>query len=102
MPLRVLCKQRLLSWLRQAKRQGYTLVGVEQTNHSVCLTEVIFPERCVFLLGREYSGIPVSLIEEMDICVQIPQRGVLRSLNAHVSGALVLWEYTRQSIGRGN
>lgn len=33
-------EESLLPWLRRAKRLGYTLVGVEQTNHSICLTEV--------------------------------------------------------------
>lgn len=50
------------------------------------------------MLGRENSGLPLDVINEMDYCVQIPQQGVLRSLNAHVSGALVLWEYTRQML----
>ena len=32
----------------------------------------------------------------MDACVEIPQAGVVRSLNVHVSGSLLLWEYARQ------
>ena len=57
-----------------------------------------FPKRCVLILGRENSGVPLEVINEMDCCCQIPQQGVLRSLNAHVSGAMVLWEYTRQML----
>ncbi|CAM9280900.1 unnamed protein product, partial [Sphacelaria rigidula] len=57
-----------------------------------------FPENVVFVLGREQSGLPLSIIAEMDYCCEIPQQGVLRSLNAHVSGALILWEYTRQML----
>ena len=33
-----------------------------------------------------------------DACVEIPQLGIIRSLNVHVSGALMVWEYTRQQI----
>jgi len=28
--------------------------------------------------------------------VEIPQLGVVRSLNVHVSGAIAIWEFTRQ------
>jgi hypothetical protein len=32
----------------------------------------------------------------MDECVEIPQFGVVRSLNVHVSAAVAMYEYTRQ------
>lgn len=64
--------------------------------------QMTFSEQCVLVLGREHSGLPLAIINEMDFCCQIPQQGILRSLNAHVSGALVLWEYTRQVLGRKN
>ncbi|CAM9393468.1 unnamed protein product [Ectocarpus sp. 6 AP-2014] len=50
------------------------------------------------VLGRENSGLPLDVIGEMDVCCQIPQQGVLRSLNAHVSGAIILAEYSRQML----
>lgn len=48
------------------------------------------------VLGREKEGIPVDIIHMLDACIEIPQLGVVRSLNVHVSGAIALWEYTRQ------
>jgi tRNA guanosine-2'-O-methyltransferase len=35
----------------------------------------------------------------VDVCVEIPQLGVIRSLNVHVSGAIMSWEYVRQHTG---
>lgn len=32
----------------------------------------------------------------LDGCVEIPQYGIVRSLNVHVSGAICIWEYTKQ------
>lgn len=29
----------------------------------------------------------------LDLCVEIPQYGIIRSLNVHVSGSILLWEY---------
>lgn len=37
-----------------------------------------------------------SIIITQDICVEIPQLGIIRSLNVHVSGAICIWEYTKQ------
>ncbi|KAI7980638.1 putative methyltransferase TARBP1 [Camellia lanceoleosa] len=50
----------------------------------------------VLVLGREKEGIPAEIIHILDACIEIPQLGVVRSLNVHVSGAIALWEYTRQ------
>jgi tRNA G18 (ribose-2'-O)-methylase SpoU len=54
----------------------------------------------VLVLGREKEGIPVNLIQVLDACMEIPQLGVIRSLNVHVSGAIAVWEYTRQQHAR--
>lgn len=40
LPIEELGDKQLLAWIRRVKGQGYTLVGVEQTNNSVCLTKV--------------------------------------------------------------
>lgn len=80
------------------KRQGYTLIGVEQTANSKPLTEYTFPHDALLLLGNEKEGIPADLIQFLDVCVEIPQVGIIRSLNVHVSGALFIWEYTRQRV----
>ena len=32
----------------------------------------------------------------MDYCVEIPQVGIIKSLNVHVSGALIAFEYLKQ------
>ncbi len=52
----------------------------------------------LLVLGREKEGIPVNLIQVLDACMEILQLGVIRSLN--VSGAIAVWEYTRQQRAR--
>ncbi|XP_022088636.1 probable methyltransferase TARBP1 [Acanthaster planci] len=88
----------LASYLQAMRHKGYTLVGVEQTARSQCLTKYQFQERTLLLLGHERTGIPVELIQLLDVCVEIPQQGIIRSLNVHVSGALLVWEYRRQRL----
>jgi tRNA guanosine-2'-O-methyltransferase len=86
----------LRQFLRERKAEGYAVVAVEQAKGSVVLSEYDFPRRCVLLLGNEQNGVDVGLLREVDVCVEIPMLGVTRSLNAHVSGAMAVWQYTQQ------
>jgi tRNA guanosine-2'-O-methyltransferase len=91
------CKEEdLLTWLYKKKSEGFSIVGVEQTASSKCLTNMVFPEKCVLLLGKEKEGIPIQFLSVVDQCIEIPQLGIIRSLNVHVSGAISIWEYTKQ------
>uniref|UniRef100_A0A8D2JJ93 tRNA (guanosine(18)-2'-O)-methyltransferase TARBP1 n=1 Tax=Sciurus vulgaris TaxID=55149 RepID=A0A8D2JJ93_SCIVU len=90
----------LTGYLQQKRAAGYTVIGVEQTAHSSDLVQFSFPEKSLLLLGNEREGIPANLLRQLDVCVEIPQQGVIRSLNVHVSGALLIWEYTRQQLLR--
>merc|ERR1712238_207557 len=91
------CKEDdLLQWLKSRKEDGFTIIGVEQTSSSISLSNLVFPKKTVLLLGKEKEGIPVKYLQSVDICVEIPQLGIIRSLNVHVSGAICIWEYTKQ------
>lgn len=93
------CKEEdLLRWLHKKKSEGYTIVGLEQTASSKCLTKIDFPEKTVLLLGKEKEGIPIEFLSAVDQCIEIPQLGIIRSLNVHVSGAITIWEYTKQMM----
>jgi tRNA G18 (ribose-2'-O)-methylase SpoU len=72
------------------------IIGLEQTVESTPLPAFAFPERSVLVLGRETTGMPPQILQALDCCVEIPQLGVVRSLNVHVSGALAIYEYSRQ------
>uniref|UniRef100_A0A8C1KU42 tRNA (guanosine(18)-2'-O)-methyltransferase TARBP1 n=1 Tax=Cyprinus carpio TaxID=7962 RepID=A0A8C1KU42_CYPCA len=90
----------LSDFLQLKKREGYWVIGVEQTSNSQSLQDYMFPERSLLLLGNEREGIPANLLQLVDVCVEIPQHGITRSLNVHVSAALLVWEYTRQHLGQ--
>lgn len=79
--------------------RGYSIVGLEQTDSSIDLSQSTtrLPLKCVLLLGKEKEGIPVHLLNELDMCLEIPQLGVIRSLNVHVSAAIAIWEITKQN-----
>ncbi|XP_035982429.1 LOW QUALITY PROTEIN: probable methyltransferase TARBP1 [Fundulus heteroclitus] len=92
----------LSGFLQVKKSEGYCIVGVEQTANSQSLQDFKFPEKTLLLLGNEREGIPANLLQMLDVCVEIPQQGIIRSLNVHVSAALLIWEYTRQHLIPGS
>ncbi|KAF3908386.1 hypothetical protein ABW21_db0200020 [Orbilia brochopaga] len=87
--------------LARKRQEGYTIVGIEQTDRSVILgsRDFVFPERTVLLIGAEKTGIPPELLVEMDICVEVKQFGETRSMNVQTVTAVVLYEYIRQNGG---
>ncbi|KAK9809483.1 hypothetical protein WJX73_002657 [Symbiochloris irregularis] len=85
-----------IPWLRQRQAEGYKVVGLEQMEGSVPLPEYQFSPATVLVVGREREGIPEDVLQVLDGAVEIPQMGVIRSLNAHVSGAIAMYEYRRQ------
>jgi SpoU rRNA Methylase family len=98
--LRCLLSQNLLTFLRSHRERGYYIVGLEQTSSSVSLDGFRFPDQPILLLlGKEKEGIPVEFLQAVDQCVEIPQMGITRSLNVHVSGAIAIWEHTKQRMG---
>ncbi|KAM8852619.1 putative methyltransferase TARBP1 isoform 1-T1 [Synchiropus picturatus] len=101
LPLHEVKPVELTEFLRLKKREGYCIVGVEQTANSQSLQDFQFPEKSLLLLGNEREGIPANLLQLLDVCVEIPQQGIIRSLNVHVSAALLIWEYTRQHLIAG-
>lgn len=98
-PIKEVPESGLQEFLEVKMKEGFTLVGLEQTAHSISLEKYMFPKKTVLVLGKEKEGIPIDIIQILDACVEIPQLGVIRSLNVHVSGAIAIWEYTRQFLG---
>uniref|UniRef100_K3WD74 tRNA/rRNA methyltransferase SpoU type domain-containing protein n=1 Tax=Globisporangium ultimum (strain ATCC 200006 / CBS 805.95 / DAOM BR144) TaxID=431595 RepID=K3WD74_GLOUD len=86
----------MLAW----KRHGFTIVAVEQTTSSVCLSSYAFPEKVVIVLGKEKEGIPADILQLVDVCIEIPHFGHIRSLGVEVSGSLLLWTCTQQRLAR--
>ncbi|PNF35899.1 hypothetical protein B7P43_G08580 [Cryptotermes secundus] len=100
-PISEVKPQFLSMYLEAKKKDGYTLIGAEQTSNSTRLNDFKFTQKTLLLLGNEKEGIPADLLPFLDVCVEIPQEGVVRSLNVHVTGALFVWEYMRQQALAG-
>jgi tRNA G18 (ribose-2'-O)-methylase SpoU len=98
LPMEEVPESQLLEYLATQKTAGYSLIGLEQTSNSLSLESFSFPTKSLLLLGDEKHGIPVHLLQVLDACVEIPQLGLIRSLNVHVSASICIWEYTKQHL----
>jgi tRNA guanosine-2'-O-methyltransferase len=81
------------AFLIEMKREGYEVVGIEQTDRSGVLgTEGdggrlgTLPKKCVLVLGSEKGGISAEVLAVLDRCVEIRTVGVTRSLSKFECG----------------
>ncbi|KAJ8444319.1 hypothetical protein Cgig2_019877 [Carnegiea gigantea] len=58
-------------FLERKKREGFSILGLEQTANSIPLDKYSFPQRTVLVLGREKEGIPAEIIHVLDACIEI-------------------------------
>ncbi len=79
----------------------WNLVAVELDDRAVNLFAAEYPERPCFLLGAEVGGVPEALLAEAGLVVQIPQWGLVPSLNLAVAGSIVLYDYLSKEHGKG-
>ncbi|EFN85513.1 Probable methyltransferase TARBP1 [Harpegnathos saltator] len=86
----------LQQYLLEKKSAGWSIVGAEQTANSINLLEAKFEKKTILVLGNEKDGIPANFIPLFNTCVEIPQVGVIRSLNVHVAAAICIWQYASQ------
>lgn len=75
--------------LNKLKKDGYTVIAVEQCEESVLYTELEYPEKVAFLVGSEMFGLAKKSAELADKAVVIPMYGKGGSINVHVALAVV-------------
>lgn len=79
-------------WVEDRRAEGWRIVAVELAEGATPLPRLDPARtRTVILLGHERHGVPDSLVEAADECVEIPMVGRGASLNVAVAGSLVLY-----------
>ncbi|ODV90042.1 hypothetical protein CANCADRAFT_14145, partial [Tortispora caseinolytica NRRL Y-17796] len=95
MPMEEVAPESIIPFLSAKSKQGYTIIGLEQTDDSIELTkDTAFPEKSVLVLGKEREGIPARILAEVDFCIEIKQVGVVRSMNIQTATAVVAHAYS--------
>jgi len=78
---------------KHLESRRWNLVAVELDHRAVNVFDAAYPERPCFLLGAELAGVPGELLDEAELVVQIPQWGLVPSLNLAIAGSIVLYDY---------
>ncbi|KAJ1614585.1 tRNA ribose methylase [Cryptosporidium canis] len=99
LPVNELESSKIKEYVHKKRQEGYKIFGLEQTSSSIPLHDCTFPNKSLLILGKEKEGIPSDIVSIVDQCVEIPQYGVIRSLNVHVSASIFIYEYTTQLMG---
>lgn len=87
-------KDDITASLLQLKKDGYTILGLEQTTESLPIHEFPLPDSPICLvLGNEVTGIDRHLLEHIDEAVEIPQFGMKHSLNVSVAAGIALYAF---------
>lgn len=91
---------KLLNYL---KMDEYTLIGIEQTDQSILLTEFMWPsdQKIAVVFGNEVTGIDDELLPHLDHAIEIPQFGRKHSFNISVSFGIVFYDMLTKSLQGG-
>ncbi len=70
------------------------LVAVEMGKDAIALSEYEHPDRAVYLLGNEISGLPPQVLEQCQSLIKLPGA---YSLNVAVTGSIVMYDRNTKS-----
>ena len=83
--------------IEKLKKNNYVTCAIEQVEGSVMLDELkLEKEKYAVILGNEVKGVQQSVVDEWDMCIEIPQYGTKHSLNVSVTAGIVIWSFFQQ------
>ncbi len=84
-------KKMILPLIAKLKRNGFSIIAIEQDKKSVDYKKVKLKNKNAFIVGTEVTGIPKNILEKCDIIAEIPMRGKKESLNVSVALGIALF-----------
>jgi tRNA G18 (ribose-2'-O)-methylase SpoU len=80
------------------KREGYTLIGLEQDPRALPIGQLTFPDSQskILIAGNEVTGVDPDLLDLCDYIFHIPMYGQKRSLNVEVALAIAVYSLRLQ------
>jgi 23S rRNA (guanosine2251-2'-O)-methyltransferase len=75
--------------------KNYQLVAIEQAHESIMLQNFNPDDdkKYALVFGNEVNGVSTEIMEKINHCIEIPQKGSKHSLNISVSVGIVLWDF---------
>ncbi len=81
--------ERAVDAVKQAKAEGYKIVLLEQTQHSILYQNFQPEEPVCLILGNENTGVSEELLKLSDVSIEIKMAGLKNSLNVSVAFGVV-------------
>lgn len=80
------------------RETGYIVCAVEQAEGSIMLDKLLLDKdkKYAVILGNEVKGVQQEVVDNSDLCIEIPQYGTKHSLNVAVTAGLVIWDCFKQ------
>lgn len=80
------------------KKDKYEVFAIEQVHNSTMLHQFEPQKNSKYALvfGNEVKGVSNELMNIVDGCLEIPQKGTKHSLNISVSIGIVLWDFVHK------
>ncbi|MBN1476493.1 hypothetical protein JXA47_07065, partial [Candidatus Sumerlaeota bacterium] len=85
--------------IAHAREVAMALVSVERDDRAVGLFEAQYPPCPIFVLGAEKFGVPADVLDASALIVQIPQWGLVPSLNVAAAGSIVIYDHLAKLSG---
>lgn len=84
--------------VQQLRTEGYQIIGIEQADDRVLLQDFKLDktQKYALVFGNEVKGVSDEVMQQLDVCLEVPQFGTKHSLNISVCVGVVVWELFRQ------
>ena len=82
--------------LRTLKKEGFWIIGVENSINAMSWHELDYKRKLVLVMGSEGKGIRPVIVKTCDELITIPMQGQLNSLNVSSATSAILFERLRQ------
>ncbi len=83
------------------RAQGWRLIAAHRGPQAIDYRDADYTGRVAIVVGMERDGLSGYAINDADLLVSVPMRGMAESLNVSVAAALVLFEAARQREAAG-
>jgi tRNA G18 (ribose-2'-O)-methylase SpoU len=81
------------------KSQGFRIVSIEQVEGAQTLQNFnpVVEEKYACIFGNEAFGVEPEVVDQSDLCLEIPQHGTKHSINISVCIGIVVWDYVSKT-----
>lgn len=84
-------KKTLTPLMSSLKKDGYTIVAIEQDKRAIDYRKVKGLEKVAIIMGPEVLGLDKKILDKCDVIAQIPMYGKKESLNVSVACGIALF-----------